>query len=331
VGQDHSPFGGLRVSSSMVDAELRLDGGVVGTVTQGEETLLSNVRAGLRELQATDSQGQVNRSVVRVLPGYTVAAGLDPTRANTQRGTFGLAPLGKNPQGYDQYRRTRDGAIAVKIPGGEFVMGNPKTERQPLEHKVYVSTFLMDRTGVTWGQYKQYSASSGAPLPPEPYWGIHDDHPVVFVTWDEGRAYCEWAGGRLPTEAEREKAARSQDKRLFPWGEAEPNPELAVFRRSWGFEATDPVGSHPAGISPYGLLDMGGNVWEWCSDWYDKDYYTVSPYRDPQGPATGIAHVVRGGSWDSRPTVLSCSCRSFGQAGYREGDFGFRCVANPPR
>src|SRR5262245_66554291 len=84
------------------------------------------------------------------------------------------------------------------------------------------------------------------------------------------------------------------------------------------------------GASPYGLLDTGGNMWEWCEDWYAPDYYGSSPRENPMGPRTGRAHVVRGGSWDSRPTVLSASCRNWGYVGYREGDFGFRCASDPP-
>jgi formylglycine-generating enzyme required for sulfatase activity len=220
----------------------------------------------------------------------------------------------------------------VEIPAGEFLMGNRETERSPLEHRVHVSGFLIDKTAVTWGQYKRFAAATGTAMPPhEPFWGIHDDHPAVFVTWEEAKAYCEWVGGRLPTEAEREKACRGTDERTYPWGNEEPTPERAAFRRSWGFGATDPVGAHPKGASPYGLLDMGGNVWEWCADWYDDKYYEVAPRRDPTGPSSGEAHVVRGGSWDSRPSVLSCSCRNWGYRGYREGDFGFRCAVDSSR
>jgi formylglycine-generating enzyme required for sulfatase activity len=220
--------------------------------------------------------------------------------------------------------------VVVKIPAGEFLMGNREAEGQPLEHKVDVSEFLMDKTAVTWGQFKKFAGETGTSLPPDPpYWGIHDDHPAVFVTWEEAKAYCEWTGGRLPAEAEREKAARGKDGRKYPWGNEEPDPKRAVFRRNWGDIATDPVGAHPSGASPYGLLDMGGNVWEWVADWYDDKYYEVSPQRDPKGPRTGRAHVVRGGSWDSRPDVLSASCRNWGYRGYREGDFGFRCAMDP--
>ncbi|NIM02499.1 MAG: SUMF1/EgtB/PvdO family nonheme iron enzyme [Acidobacteria bacterium] len=329
VGDDPAQHGVVRVLSDMAGADLLLDGGGVGTVGEGVAgTLLRNVPAGLHEVRAREPSGTEVHRVVRVLPGRTVVVDLSAAAAGESTSPYGLIPLGPNAQGYEEFRRARDGAIVVTVPAGEFVMGNPETERQPLEHRVYVSEFLIDKTGVTWLQYKRFAAATGSPMPPEPFWGLHDDHPAVFVTWENGRDYCEWAGGRLPTEAEREKAARGTDKRMYPWGDEPPDAERAVHRRSWGFAATDPVGTHPSGASPYGVLDSAGNVWEWCHDWYDEDYYSVSPERDPKGPATGIAHVVRGGSWDSRPDVLSCSCRSFGNIGYREGDFGFRCAMN---
>jgi formylglycine-generating enzyme required for sulfatase activity len=325
-------YGVVSVTSGMKEAELLLDGGVVGKISTGSETTLRNVPVGLRVVGVRDSSGHEIRKVVRVVANRTVPVDLSlPDPAGSVR-PYRLAPLGKNAEGYEEYRRESDGAVVAKIPAGEFLMGNKETERTPLEHRVYVSDFLMDKTGVTWDQFKKFADATGIPLPlHEPYWGIHDDHPVVYVTWEEANAYCEWAGGRLPTEAEREKAARGTDDRKYPWGNEEPEPERAVYRRTWGNEATGAVGTHPAGSSPYGLQDMGGNVWEWCSDWYDDGYYAVSPYRDPKGPPSGRAHVVRGGSWDSRPTVLSCSCRSWGHRGYRDGDFGFRCAMNAPR
>jgi formylglycine-generating enzyme required for sulfatase activity len=326
-------YGSVSVKSGMSGAELLLDRGVVGTVPGGGETVLRNLPVGLRDLRVRDASGREIRKVVRVDANRRVLADLRPPDSSESAAPYSLTPLGENEQGYPEYRREVDGAVVVRIPAGEFLMGNRDTERSPLEHRVYVSEFLMDKTGVTWGQYKHFAEATGTALPRhEPYWGIHDDHPVVYVTWEEGKAYCEWAGGRLPTEAEREKAARGTDDRMYPWGNEPPSKERAVFRRTWGHEATSAVGTHPAGASPYGLHDMGGNLWEWCSDWYDDDYYAVSPQRDPKGPASGSrGHVVRGGSWDSRPTVLSCSCRSWGHRGYREGDFGFRCAMNAPR
>lgn len=325
-------YGTVSVTSDADGAELLLDGGVVGKISARKETILGNLVAGEREVRVQDSSGREIRRLVRVEKNRKVLVGLNLAGPDPNAVPYRLVPLGKNRQGYEEYRRERDEAVVVRIPAGEFLMGNKNTERQPLEHRVSVSEFLMDKTAVTWGQYSRFAQATETPLPPhEPYWGIRPDHPAVFVTWEEGQAYCEWVGGRLPTEAEREKAARGTDDRKYPWGNEEPNPDLAVFRRTWGLIATDPVGAHPKGASPYGLMDMGGNVWEWCSDWYDDKYYEVSPARDPKGPPTGIARVVRGGSWDSRPDVTSASCRNWGHRGYREGDFGFRCAMNVPK
>jgi formylglycine-generating enzyme required for sulfatase activity len=328
--KEQDVYGVISVSSGMNGAKVLLDGGVVGSISPGKDTVLRNVRAGEHEVAVRDSTGRRIRRLIRVEADrmFLVALNLPGQGDMASRP---LAPLGKNSQGHDEYRRGSDGALVVKIPAGEFLMGNKETERNPLEHRVYVSSFLIDKTAVTWSQYKGFAEATGTPLPPdEPWWGVHDDHPAVFVTWEEGKAYCEWVGGRLPTEAEREKGCRGTDERMYAWGNEEPDTERAVFRRAWGFAATDPVGAHPSGANPYGLLDMSGNVWEWCADWYDDKYYEVSPARDPQGPASGQSRVVRGGSWDSRPSVLSCSCRNWGNRGYREGDFGFRCAMDAP-
>jgi formylglycine-generating enzyme required for sulfatase activity len=322
-------YGAITVTTDLEAADLLLDGGLVGALPAEGETTLHNVRTGLREVRVRAASGGEVAKMVRVVAGRRSLAHLRQGAGRKERPELRLTPLGTNEQGFEEFRRDIDGAVVVRIPAGEFLMGNLETERSPMEHKVYVSEFLMDRTGVTWGQFKAFSEATGIPLPRyEPYWGIHDDHPMVYVTWEEAKAYCEWSGARLPTEAEREKAARGTDGRKFPWGDEEPSAELGVHRRTWGYIATGAVGELPAGSSPYGLQDMGGNVWEWCADWYDGDYYAESPYRDPKGPSLGSAHVVRGGSWDSRPTVLSASCRSWGHRGYRDGDFGFRCAMN---
>ncbi len=333
VARDESAaaYGVVLATSGMTGADLFLDRGVAGRIPADGRVALRNVPAGLRDVRVLDASGHAIRKVVRVEPGRTSVVDLRAPDPQGPAAPYRLVPLGENAEGYEEYRRPADSAVVVKIPAGEFLMGNRETERTPLEHRVWVSDYLMDKTGVTWGRFKRFAEATRIPLPRhEPYWGIHDDHPMVYVSWEEAKSYCEWAGGRLPTEAEREKAARGTDERMYPWGNEEPDKERAVFRRSWGFEPTDPVGTHPAGASPYGVQDMGGSVWEWCADWYDDGYYEVSPYRDPKGPDSGRAHAVRGGSWDSRPTVLSASCRSWGNRGYREGDFGFRCAMNAP-
>lgn len=323
-------YGALAVMEVTPGSEIVLDGGVAGRAGVDGSLLLPSVPVGQREVRIRGTSGPVVSRTVSVVKGRTVlvAPGAAGSGSPPQPS---LTPTGKNPEGFQEYRRARDGAILVQIPQGEFLMGNLKTEGAPLPHTVYVSSFLMDKLPLTVGRFKRFAAATGRPLPPDPYWGVHDDFPVAFVRWDEAKAYCEWAGGRLPTEAEREKATRGTDGRMFPWGSEPPSDERAVFGRYWGQEGNDAVGTRPAGASPYGLLDTEGNMWEFCEDWWDPDYYKSSPPKDPAGPKTGRARIVRGGSWDSRWVVLSASSRNFAYTGYREGDFGFRCAADSPR
>jgi formylglycine-generating enzyme required for sulfatase activity len=323
-------YGALAVVDAAPASEVVLDGGVAGRAGNDGTLLLVDVPVGLREIGIRGTSRPVVSRTVSVVKGRTVlvasgaaARGAPPSPT--------LTPAGKNAEGFQEYRRVRDRAIMTLIPEGEFLMGNLETEGAPLPHTVNVSSFLIDKVPLTVGRYKGFAAATGRPLPPDPYWGVHDDFPVAFIRWDEAKAYCEWAGGRLPTEAEREKATRGTDGRMWPWGSEPPTPVRGVFRRNWGQEGNDAVGSRPDGASPYGLLDTGGNMWEYCEDWWDPDYFKSSPKKDPAGPKTGRARVVKGGSWDSRPTVLSASSRNFAYVGYREGDFGFRCASDLPR
>lgn len=240
-----------------------------------------------------------------------------------------------------------DGATMVYVPAGAFFMGPredeaeaqyqavlrvwPDVKREPFMahftgHEVYVDGYWIDRTPVTVAQYRRFCAATQRPLPKQPAWGWKDDHPVINVSWNDASAYAAWAGKRLPTEAEWEKAARGTDGRNYPWGDTWDGSKLAWANRHRG---TAPVGSYPAGASPYGALDMLGNVAQWCADWYDRDYYDYSPAENPRGPARGTERVLRGNYWYIWcVNAFSVSRRNRGNPTYGCEMHGFRCAVS---
>ena len=255
-----------------------------------------------------------------------------------------LPVSGKNIQGYNESAPGKDGVVMVLIPAGEFTMGVGKGEldetSQP-KHKVWVSAYWIDKYEVTNRQYKRFCDATGHAPPEDPifdgyhaYFANFPDRPVVNVTCDDAAAYAAWAGKRLPTEAEWEKAARGTDGRKYPWGSSgaddggalRANFNAAGSGRDDGWEKMAPVGSYQAGASPYGVMDMAGNVGEWCSDYYKPYYYRESPKRDPQGPAEGSYHVTRGGSWRSSPAQLHSAMRGEGHYTWAVHTQGFRCA-----
>jgi formylglycine-generating enzyme required for sulfatase activity len=224
----------------------------------------------------------------------------------------------------------------VLVPAGEFTMGSPEgdPDEKPA-HKVQISAFFMDKFEVTVKQYAAFLQESGGDRPAE--WKTmnktaNQNRPVMGVDWAEAARYCKWAGKRLPTEAEWEKAARGTDGRLYPWGNDPPTPLHANYgKKEWNnHEALVPVGTLEAGKSPYGVYDMAGNVWEWVSDWYDHDYYKQSPSEGPTGPRTGGFKVIRGGSWNTSARNLRAADRYFDPPSFRSQYVpGFRCAKTP--
>jgi serine/threonine-protein kinase len=242
-----------------------------------------------------------------------------------------------------------DNMVQVYVPAGSFQMGSDAgdSNEKPV-HPVTLDAFWIDRTEVANAMYALCVEAGKCPPPFSPksdtrnsYYGDaqYDNYPVIYVTWDNANAYCDWAGRRLPTEAEWEKAARGTDERTYPWGNEQPAGNLLNFADSntnfdWsdrtvddGYADTSPVGNYPDGASPYGALDMAGNVWEWVNDWYDEAYYGSSPSENPQGPASGQYRVLRGGSWGSSDSVRAAN-RSWYEPGF-DYDVGFRCARSP--
>lgn len=209
----------------------------------------------------------------------------------------------------------KDGSVMVYIPSGEFLMGTADSEvvtllerypkwtrdmfanEQP-QRQVYLDEYYISRTQVTVAQYRNYCTQEGRAMPPAPPWGWLDDHPMVGVNWHEASDYWSWAGMRLPTEAEWEKAARGMDGRRYPWGDTWDSSRCRCSeRKKQDAGATSPTGSYAGGASPYGVLDMAGNATDWCADWYSKTGYLGAPNRNPVGPSSGEERVLRGGAW----------------------------------
>ena len=224
-----------------------------------------------------------------------------------------------------------DQAVMVWVPAGSFVMGSNDEEKVALidekpQHTVTLDGYWIYKNDVTVAQYQAYCQATGTAMPKDaPFWGWKKDHPMVMVTWTEARAYAQWAGGHLPSEAQWEKAARGTDGRSYPWGNAWDEDKCNTLQ-----PYTTPVGSYPANASPYGCLDMAGNVWQWCEDRYRFDYYKTAPATNPTGAQTGDSHVMRGGSWkNGTPGYFRCACRNQIYFAYRLESLSFRCVILP--
>ena len=222
----------------------------------------------------------------------------------------------------------------LHIPAGEFPMGSEAAEGRENERPqrwVHVDGFYVSKTEVKVGQYKQFLAKNPKiPPPPEQYfegWAKTDDYPMGWVSWDEADAFCTWLSKqdkhtyRLPTEAEWEKAAKGYAHRVYPWGADYDGSQSGTRNGTYA-----PVGAKATDCSPFGVLDLAGNVWEWCSDWFAPDAYRTGPVRNPRGPETGQFRSLRGCGWNFDPDTFRCSYRSRWDPKRRSIHIGFRVV-----
>jgi len=310
----------------------RMIGGSIGKVgrTYTISLRMIDVEKGeIVQAPTEDFQGEIDVLLITIIPrmaqqlaGIAVAIPAPQGRQTT--------PAIQNPAGIE----------FVLIPGGTFDMGDTFNEGAADEkpvHSVTVSDFYMSKTEVTVAQYRAFCTATNRSMPSAPSWGWQDDHPMVYVTWNDAIAFCQWAGCRLPTEAEWEYAAREKGRKVrFGNGKDIANPaEINFDGSAGGKKPYSVVGVYRqkttavASFAPnaLGLYDMSGNVWEWCADWYETNYYQNRVSTNPKGPSSGESRVGRGGSWYFIPRFVRCSYRSDNYGpNSRSYDVGFRCV-----
>ena len=226
-----------------------------------------------------------------------------------------------------------DGVPLKRVPAGAFVMGD---DISTVRREVWLDAFYLDQFEVTTARYARFLQATGGATPPEDWDTVklpqQGDLPVVGVDWHDADAYCRWAGRRLPSAAEWEKAARGTDQRIYPWGNETPTPDRANHLNTAPdpYAGLTPVGALPAGRSPYGVDDMAGNVAEWVADRYSESPSRVVP-RNPQGPDTGSQRLIRGGGRYDAAENLVLARRMHAEADLRASDIGFRCARDAPR
>ena len=305
-------------------------------------------------------------SMAIVLSGALLLTGCAGAEATTMPVPPHVDPMTPPAQALigDTWNRPADGMAMVHVLRGSFSMGSSAEEinaaldmcqrnsgsgkclrvwfeNEAPQHPVTLDAFWIDRTEVTKAQYRLCVESGHCDaVDCEPEFNPkRDDQPVACVDWSHAQTYCEWAGARLPTEAEWEYAARGPDGFIFPWGDTFGPARLNYCDSNctyeWrdsgfddGYERTAPVGSYEAGASWCGALDMAGNAWEWVADWYDARYYERSPVHNPQGPESGEAHVMRGGSCYYFAAYVRSARRTSipPSGGETNNSGGFRCA-----
>lgn len=276
-------------------------------------------------------------------------------------GTFAPSPLfaadqkTELPRHLAEIAKTVVPAPAIAIAAGHFLMGTMRKDEFPYametqfddtelpQHRVWLDAYRIDRDEVSLGEFLAFLLQTKRPVSAElrkVLWHVLSIHfvpdavlarwPALYVTWKEAADFCAFHGKRLPTEAEWEKAARGPEGQLFPWGDRDPAPGLAVFGQYHAHEIplVAAVDSGEDGQSVYGVRHLSGNVAEWIQDWFGIDYYSVTPDHNPRGPITGRYKGLRGGSWKSKPNMLRAPTRSGAAPTHRAPTVGFRCAAD---
>ena len=320
---------------AFLDGKVYIDGVFVDDIASGEEKMYDQ-RVGSRKVEVRGASETVAQTV-QVVKGRITAVTLRPQRATpaiTQQTQPGIVPL--PPSSFKQEEPKAPPGM-VRIPAGSFRMGsNDGDEDEKPIHEVYVDAFFMDETEVTVEQYRLFLNANPNHRKPD-NWEEQQQNPkrpVVYVSWEDAKAYATWAGKRLPYEAEWEYAARGGNTGLngkphykYPWGDnvdaSKANYDPDGSHNDWRRYLRD-VRSYAQ--NGYGFYDMAGNVWEWCEDSYDANYYKSSLSRNPKNLIAGTLRVLRGGSWINDPQVIRCAVRDGDDPALRGGSLGFRCA-----
>ncbi|MFO7680142.1 MAG: SUMF1/EgtB/PvdO family nonheme iron enzyme, partial [Chloroflexota bacterium] len=348
--------------------EQRLAGGQPPTISETAVILTSEaLAAALIAATASATETAVPTQTAIVTPSVSATQPATATHTPTPPATDTPTsiPTSTPAQPGDLVIRETDGMPMSYVPGGAFLMGSPDEDitaapDEKPQHEVTLDPFFMDQYEVSVAQYAaflnrlgsyknaclekdcvhpRFEAGFTSYLLEEdqgngkllyiPLTGFAN-FPINHVSWYGAQAYCQAMGGRLPTEAEWEYAARGSDGRIYPWGNQAPNENLAVFN-SDSYEKLKPVNALPAGSSPFNILGMAGSMWEWTNDWYDEDYYSISPDANPTGPETGLMKAIRGGAWPNNNLAdrVRAANRSNFTPDFISATVGFRCVQDP--
>ena len=261
------------------------------------------------------------------------ATSLPPTETQVADPVPTLIPVALSGPQSGTKMKWIDGSTLIYVPPSEFIMGNGGFDATV--HNVSLDGFWIYQTKVTNRMFAQCVAVGACSAPVEELGGPvysnpeYANHPVVGVTWDQSQAYCAWSQGQLPTEAQWEKAARGTDGNAYPWGNDKPACDLLNLGYCSG--RTSEVDVFSDGVSPYGLYDMAGNIFEWVNDWYGEAYYNTAPTANPAGPESGKYRSIRGSSFETDFDQVESAIRHFGAQVYHSRDLGFRCAVPQPK